>query len=525
MQYIVVGLSSNKGITKRTPAEELALRVRILKEMHLLDIVQKMNDELGARTHVMGPLDPAQNVALSWVNRYGIAYRTVPFVDELGEDLAKLIGDMSAKTLVKRYATAGGRPMPTRMLMVSKEVLRFRMFCNYAGTCLKWDPARQRPSLELITPDDLPQPEYHGYDPMRPTIIKHRVTRSLGGEPTVVFDRYDLTDEYNPRMTVTRDLEGEEDVTEQALPGATLVDGAYWDPLWRYPDGRGFHRIIISGDPSNVMRNMGLTELTLSAAVDWTAHRAAIQSAGFQRLFIENGTIEGADSDGEDGSVGLPVGPETAIHVSRIDRELPLAIVPIAPGYDPEVMGRAIRTRINSALSAMGLAIAFENVGGEPTETEQRERAELVAETYPECRGHDALVFRRIAAMANRARELAAEFPDAYAPVDYPEFPEAPLACLYREEVDAALEARADGGDKVADTAMNGAQVQAATDIVQRVAGGQLPRQSGVDMLVQFFQLDPKQAESLMGDAGRGFVPTPEGGTQPPAPEPTPPTP
>ena len=64
--------------------------------------------------------------------------------------------------------------------------------------------------------------------------------------------------------------------------------------------------------------------------------------------------------------------------------------------------------------------------------------------------------------------------------------------------------------EKAADTALNGAQVGAAMSIVERVALGALPRQTGVEMLVSFFQLSTEQAEKIMGSVGRTFTITPE---------------
>lgn len=61
--------------------------------------------------------------------------------------------------------------------------------------------------------------------------------------------------------------------------------------------------------------------------------------------------------------------------------------------------------------------------------------------------------------------------------------------------------------DALADTALNGAQVSAAVDIVAQVATGALPRDAGVAMLIEFFQLDPARAERVMGSVGRGFTP------------------
>ncbi len=66
------------------------------------------------------------------------------------------------------------------------------------------------------------------------------------------------------------------------------------------------------------------------------------------------------------------------------------------------------------------------------------------------------------------------------------------------------------GGATVDDTGagvtLNGAQVQAATAIVQSVAAGALPRDAGLSQLEVLFNLTSEQALSLMGSAGDGFT-------------------
>ena len=54
---------------------------------------------------------------------------------------------------------------------------------------------------------------------------------------------------------------------------------------------------------------------------------------------------------------------------------------------------------------------------------------------------------------------------------------------------------------------LNGAQVTAAQGIVSAVAIGDLPRASGVSMLVEFFGIEPAAADRIMGEVGRGFEP------------------
>ena len=57
---------------------------------------------------------------------------------------------------------------------------------------------------------------------------------------------------------------------------------------------------------------------------------------------------------------------------------------------------------------------------------------------------------------------------------------------------------------------LNGAQVREALGIVQEVAAGRLPRDSGIGMLREFFGIPASRAEALMGSVGKGFSVTPE---------------
>lgn len=60
---------------------------------------------------------------------------------------------------------------------------------------------------------------------------------------------------------------------------------------------------------------------------------------------------------------------------------------------------------------------------------------------------------------------------------------------------------------KPADTTLNGAQLSAIIDIVTRVGVGEIARASGVQMLIQFFQRSPAQAEALIPAEGSSAPP------------------
>jgi phage gp29-like protein len=61
---------------------------------------------------------------------------------------------------------------------------------------------------------------------------------------------------------------------------------------------------------------------------------------------------------------------------------------------------------------------------------------------------------------------------------------------------------------RASDTALNGAQVEALMGIVAQVATGQLPRASGVEIMVAAFPISREDAERIMGAVGQGFVPS-----------------
>ena len=81
---------------------------------------------------------------------------------------------------------------------------------------------------------------------------------------------------------------------------------------------------------------------------------------------------------------------------------------------------------------------------------------------------------------------------------------EAPEGGAAPEESVAA--AATSAGVPASAVALNGAQVQAAQGIITSVAKGELPRGTGVQMLVQFFNMAPDAAEALMGEVGGSFT-------------------
>jgi phage-related protein (TIGR01555 family) len=73
------------------------------------------------------------------------------------------------------------------------------------------------------------------------------------------------------------------------------------------------------------------------------------------------------------------------------------------------------------------------------------------------------------------------------------------------------------GGEKVADTALNGAQVSSLLEVIRAVVTQQLPRDSALAIIRTAFSVETAVAEEMLGAVGNEFVPA-----APPAPPPPP---
>ncbi len=66
------------------------------------------------------------------------------------------------------------------------------------------------------------------------------------------------------------------------------------------------------------------------------------------------------------------------------------------------------------------------------------------------------------------------------------------------------------GGEDVQKTVLNGAQIAELVGVVKAVASGEIPRESGVEIIVLSVGIGQAEAEKLLANAGNGFKPTPK---------------
>lgn len=145
--------------------------------------------------------------------------------------------------------------------------------------------------------------------------------------------------------------------------------------------------------------------------------------------------------------------------------------------------------------------------------TQARQAKEITQQTYLRelqkrgTLGEEVDIEAEVAETQAEGPDLSALLRPQTQPVEQPDVEDEPAAQEEPEEPqgDAPVAAAAAAGVPAADTALNGAQVQAAATIVQQVAMRQLPRDSGVAQLVEFFNLPQDKAERIMGAVGKSF--------------------
>ena len=424
-----------KGRSPRTDAQQTALACRIMAQRHAQDVYDRAIAELGKRGAQLGPLDLTRNTLSDYVNRLGRAYDWPPAVTgDLPVELSKLVGDYSASTLIEKYALIDARPMPTGVLKASREAMRYRLGAGYAGILLGWSERAQRLYLEVVTPDDL-EVVFASDDPTEPTIIRHRRWRDIQQQRVESFDCYDLTSMKNPIFRIEQKAKDDKytDITETVTDEEVLSGEAY---PWRYEDGTPYHRIVITGHPRDCYRTNQLIEATLKVSVLWTHWGAGIRDAGHPQRWMVGLQLDGLSSSTDNaGEVGIETGPETVLSYRHSDPERPGFTGQYGPGFDPKITGEAVRAYELQALSMMGLPVAYEQTGGEPTATEAEALERAVQQTYAECRRTDGEVLRRLAALASTVEDTEG------ARVLSAPLSEGPYAVLYGDEVEDALEA------------------------------------------------------------------------------------
>jgi hypothetical protein len=216
-------------------------------------------------------------------------------------------------------------------------------------------------------------------------------------------------------------------------------------------------------------------------------HVLAMQEAGLMtrvealRYF---GSLSEADAKAALAAIDAEKAPTIAEQESEGTRPAPAPQVSTDAQHGEDMADAA--EEITASTEAIRALLA----GDVPAAT--RRVLEAVAESLAEAAG-----YLGAGPMVEAEVELSDEEEDAMPETETPD------TAAPEESVAAAATS---AGVPASAVALNGAQVQAAQGIITSVAKGELPRGTGVQMLVQFFNMAPDAAEALMGDVGGSFT-------------------
>lgn len=401
---------------------QIELATAILDNMHRRYVVERAKLMLGVdRAANCGPVDLTRNSLIVGVSRLNRASEIPPLIQPMGESLAEFCGDLSAVPMIQRYARLGGRPAPTSLVAAAREVTRYYLGVGVAALLVGYSTRSQRITFQAIAPDTLGL-AFNSDDPSEPTTIRHRRYRMVDWQERITADVYDLTDLDRPSFVV-EDSPGHvnKDLTRAAL-GKDFASG--WPAAWRDSTGRPVHRIPVIGHPQRVWLTMGACETTINVAIHRTAWGAGSLDAGFPSRHVRGLRLSAASVDSRTGTSSAQSGPEVVHRWVDDDPEKPGTYWQWGPGFDPEAHGRAVRDYETTGLTATGLPVSFESIGGDPNEHEARAIETALRQTYPEVRRLYAQALRIAACQLNRIR-----------PTGYVEQPESYPAVLLREEI------------------------------------------------------------------------------------------
>ena len=415
-------------------------------------------------------------------------------------------------------------------------------------------------NLRLVTPDYL-ETEAPLDAPTLPHLVREARPRKLGGEHLYLWDTWDVRDPERPSFTIRRGGPDSEDVTAEVM---TPQEWAWRSPVDQRPylPWTVYHAAD-AGVPWDPAEWHELVHGTLSVAMLWTFWMHAVKEASWDQKYAIDLLLQGVENRGRGRAAHSRVAVDPASLLMFVSKDGRGSVGSIAASIDPMRLAEAIV--MYQSLIAVHLGISASDITFGPSEAKSgvamsltRDGLRRVQRRYfPQFRAGDEELVQKIAWVHNAFRDpvLPALPTEGYrvAHTSLPLTTEEIRGILERNakllelglksEVDVLIEmepglsrdeamaqlrgvaqeraalrrsvtappgvaGRPTAGaapvveEKASDTALNGAQVTAAQGIIMSVAAGELPRGTGVAMLVEFFNLDPVAAERLMGEIG-----------------------
>ena len=531
---------------------EQSLRMRLLRGTFEQDVNNEVQSDFAPEIAYDLRCDLSENTFKNVYQQLAIAYDTNPNVttDE-GDDLAPLLNpDLFALC-------------QTRQLI--------QMGLNEAIMRLDWptDPSDVKEvKYRVVPPSMIYKARASHSDPTQPSYVcelRVRTKQNMEGDPVdcYTFETWDTSDPEDPRFSIHEEIEGE-------LVDRTAYYVGESDYPYRDRDGRPimpyvFYHKRIQSRLWDWMAGIELVRGTLRLAAGFTFFWDSFLNASSPvRVAIDLDLPAGSSTQTRNGAPIQQVAysPKTIIKMSStVDRSGTIATFPV--GMNPLDGLESLRSygeRLSTFAGISPADLQAKNGGAKSgiaiiVSRDGLRRAQVKAE--PANRKSDQILFARAASLANSYGGFdLPENPRAYrisyaligqssferkeeianiekelalnliSQIDaarrlYPELESNEEAIGYllglREQERALAQAENQGvkGVEIATenlqaTALNGAQVTSAQGIIETVAAGKLPRETGVSMLSRFFGIDYAVADEIMGSVGSGFTPTKE---------------
>lgn len=482
-------------------------------------------------------------------------YGATPRIDNAGgvEELSQLLDEMATWQLAQRveYLARGMGECCVRLEWLDNGTMAERLVMPH-NVWVRTDPNDPMKALVL------------GELQMRPK------PNSTKGEQIYTWEVFDISNPANPTFKIYEAGKmGEmgEDLTQTYLPD-------FEGYPWRWNDDTPFIPVVTYHEAwtgtfwnPNIKRGVYWGTLNQIMFSTFTAHSAHAASGSVIIVSGLDPIASGVDRTTDSGKPikSIVLQPGTLLYHDQSGEGQPM-VTEVGPGSNLKQLaefsqGYSAQMLIRSGLSAPDATRASASpTSGAALYITNKQKREASKRLEPSFRRSDMELIQKVAQMRNiqtgsaipvDGYSITYEHPpespqeesdrrddidwkvskgmmspiDAYRELHPGVTREAALRALVQAQTDvqqiedAAQEVLTGGtAEKAADTALNGAQVTAAQGIVESVALGNLPRSTGVSMLVTFFNIPNAVAENLMGDVGRGFEPT---GDQEQAPPPS----
>lgn len=470
-----------------------------------------------ALLRAMGNLDVSESLYHSVVDQLGVVYEADPTI----------------------RSTAGNIDTDELSELFGSHALLNRSVLAYGEAAIVLEHAGSEVCSVLALPDEIAATPLH-YGSRYLGTLQRATCRVLPNQTqeSPCWDCWDVRDPKKPRYEL-RNMSGVAVKTEEGE--------AY---CWRYEDGTPYiPAVLYHAEVGHQLwtpwRWPELARATLENAMNWSDWREALRNASFLLRYTMDAELDrGVDNgEGEEASTQHVIDPKVMLQLrSRGSREGSAGV--LAAPVDVLAQAQAIVLRQKIRATHIGLYPSEIEIGGGPEsgtaltirrEGQRREQRRQL----PLFRRGDLELLRKWAACCRLADTSRPAIPETGWSITYPSLPltESEARSVREAEdhdlekgltsrtrilakrenlslEDAALQIaaiRAEVGQEAgASPSFNGAQVSAALDVVKAVAASEIPRESGLGMLVKFFGLAPPEAETLLGTAG-ATAPTPAG--------------